>query len=403
MDLQRTPRHTPMTTHTDIKATGIATETSSLTLSKNILLVGNWRSDAGYAWKMIERFWIAIAEAFPARRTILCFPKVTDVNPEIYAAGIEIKEFNFDFRRPIALARFCRKHEIGLLYLTDRPYSSGIYPLLRASGVRKIVVHDHTPGQRSMPRPLKRTVKAAKVRTLGADAYIACSTHVFERLINVCCIPPDRCHLAENGIDLSKFAHPASTIRNELSLSPSTLLVVSCSRVHHYKRITDIVDAAALLGDLDIHFIHIGDGPDFDVLQSRIRHHGLEQRFTLLGQRDDVPEILSGCDIAVHASNGEVGLCLSILEFMAARLPVIVTDEPSVSRVIEPGVTGLTFPHGNEQALAAQVRVLANDGSERRRLGQAARAKTEAHYRIENTISSVVSVVRQTCPKLGQK
>lgn len=344
---------------------------------------------------MIERFWIAIGQAFPHQRTILCFPEVTTIDPEVRAAGIEIEQFDFDFRRPAALVKFCRDHGIGLIYLTDRPYSSGIYPLLRSNGVRKIVIHDHTPGQRTEPSSLKRIAKSVKVRMFGADAYIACSEQVLERFTKVCCIRPERCHLAQNGIDLTQFTYPHPTIREELSLASDTILVVSCSRVHQYKRITDIVDAAALLDDLDVHFIHIGDGPHFEALQSRIRHHGLGDRFTLLGRRRDVPEILPGCDIAVHASSGEVGLCLAILEFMASRLPIVVTDEPSVSRVIEPGKTGLTFPHGNVEALANQLRLLGTDQSFRGRLGRAARQEVEANYRIENTISSVVNVIRQ--------
>lgn len=361
----------------------------------NVLLVGNWRSDAGYAWKMIERFWIAIARALPDRRTILCFPEITRVDPEISAAGIELEQFAFDFRRPAAIARFCRDRDIELIYLTDRPYTSSMYPLLRAAGVRKIVVHDHTPGQRTEPSHLKRLAKTAKVRMFGADAYIACSEHVLERLTKVGCIDRERCHLALNGIDLSRFPHPHPTIRQELSLTPDTLLIVSCSRVHPYKRIFDIVDAAARVGDLNVRFIHIGDGPAFEALQSRIRERGLDGRFTLLGQRSDVPEILSGCDIAVHASSGEVGLSLSILEFMASRLAVVVTDEPTVSGIIDSGRTGLTFPHGDSQQLAAILRRLATDRHLRSRLGDAARSHVETRYRIENTIGSVVEVIKK--------
>src|SRR6185437_13533421 len=167
--------------------------------------------------------------------------------------------------------------------------------------------------------------------------------------------------------------HPLPTIRQELSLSPGTLLAVSCSRAHPYKRVSDIVDAAALLADLDLRFIHVGDGPELGALQSRIAQHGLDDRFTLLGQRNDVAQILSGCDMAIHASSGEVGLSLSILEFMASGLAVLVTDEPSVSQIINPGEDGLTFRHGNVEALAAGIRMLASDAQLRSNLGRAAR------------------------------
>lgn len=345
---------------------------------------------------MIEHFWIAIARAFPDRRTFLCFPEVRTISPEIPAAGIQVEEFTFDFRQPDVLARFCTDRDIELIYLTDRPYTSRVYSRLRRSGVRRIVVHDHTPGRRIRPSAPKAVLKKLAARAIGADAYIACSEQVLDRFATVGCLPRARCHLARNGIDISQFPQPNPTIRAELSLSPDTVLVVSCSRLHPYKRVQDIVDAAALLSDLDAHFIHIGDGPDLVPLQARIRERGLESRFTLLGGRSDVAQVLSGCDIAVHASSGEVGLCLAILEFMATGLALAVTDEPSVSQVIQPEVTGITFEHGNVSALAESLRTLAADPALRRRLGQAARKVVESQYHIEETIASVASAVKST-------
>ena len=363
---------------------------------KSILLVGSWPSDTGYAWKMIERFWIAIARAFPDRRTLLCFPEVRQVNPEILAAGIEIHEFNFDFKSPAALTQFCGIHNVGLIYLTDHPYTSMIYPKLRRSGVERIIIHDHTPGQRTRPPAIKRFFKSLRVRTLGADAYIACSEQVLDRLITVGCIPARQCHLAQNGVDLSQFPQPNPTIRQELRLPPEAVLAVSSSRLTPYKRVNDIVDAAALVGDANLHFIHIGDGPELDILKIRVRKYGIESRFTLLGRRNDVPRILSSCDIGVHASSGEVGLCLAILEFMATGLALAVTDEPTVSAIIEPDVTGLTYPHGNIIALAEVLRTLAANPALRKRLGQAARMTVQSKYRIEETTASVVHALQSS-------
>ena len=362
---------------------------------KNILLVGNWRSDTAYAWKMIEHFWLAIARTFADRQTILCFPEVATVSPEITDAGIKVVEFSFDFRNPRALIDFCLQHDIGLIYFTDRPYTSSVYRKLRAKGVRHIVIHDHAPGQRTRPSVIKSFWKKANARIYGADSYIACSEHVLNRLITVGCLPPNHCHLARNGLDLTPFSNPNPKIRKELALPPEVLLVVSCSRLHPYKRVSDIVDAAARVTDLPLHFIHIGDGPEFNSLRDRIRDHGLDARFTLLGKRDNVPELLSGCDIAVHASDGE-GLCLAMLEFMASGLALAVTDEPTVSGIIEPGVTALTFTHRNVAALASTLRTLGTNSQLRQRLGQAARNMVEAQFRIENTVSSVISALKST-------
>lgn len=345
---------------------------------------------------MIERFWLEIAQKFPERHKILCFPELGNTNPTLSAAGIEIVQFDFNFQKPIALYKFCRRHDIGLIYFTDRPYTSFIYYLLRRAKVQKIVIHDHTPGERTTPAGIKRIVKALNAHVFGADTYIACSDQVLARLTNVGCLPAHRCYLAQNGIDLMDFANAQSSIRTELSLPPDRLLVVSCSRVHPYKRITDIIDAAAQLRNAKLHFIHIGDGPELFALRRKIHALNLDNQFTLLGRRDDVANILSGCDIGVHASDGEVGLCLAILEFMASGLATVITNQPSVSGIIEPGVTGLTFRHRDITSLSETLRRLANDRTLRQQLGLAARAKINSNYSIENTISSVIYAITQT-------
>lgn len=345
---------------------------------------------------MIERFWIAIAKAFPDRHTILCYPEIRTVNPEIVAAGIEVTELSFNFCNVATLTQFCTDHKVGVIYLTDRPYTSALYPWLRRCGVERIIIHDHTPGQRTPPSAIKRSFKRLRARFFGADDYIASSEHVLNRLMTVGCIPASRCHLARNGLDLSQFPQPNPTIRHELGLHPETVLAVSSSRLTPYKRVNDIVDAAALVSDTNLHFIHIGDGPELDSLKTLIRKHRIADRFTLLGRRDDVARILADCDIGIHASEGEVGLCLAILEFMATGLALAVTNEPSVSAIIEPRVTGLTYAHGDSAALAGVLRKLASNPDLRKRLGTAARMMVHSHYGIEETIAAVIHAVQSS-------
>jgi glycosyltransferase involved in cell wall biosynthesis len=362
-----------------------------------LLLVGNWPSGTAYAWQMIEKFWCALARAHPERRTVLCFPTLTTVSPALLAAGIEVIDFDFDFSKPMELERFIRRHNIGHLYLSDRPYFSRVYRLLRGAGVQSITLHDHTPGERTVPKGLKRLAKAVAVRWMGCDAYIATTPYVVERLRHVVGVPPERCHLAQNGTTANPFSRADSTVRAELGLPEDTLLVVSCSRAAVYKRIHDIIDAAALVRThspyAPICFIHLGDGPDLERFVQHVRQKGLQGSFRLLGARSDVPQILAGCDIAVHASQGEVGYSLAQLEFMAAGLPSVVADEPSVCGCIRDGETGLLFRSGSPESLAGQLVRLIDEAALRERLGSAARQAVLAEYDLRDTIASVVKTV----------
>lgn len=358
---------------------------------KTLHLVGNWESDVGYAWKMIERFWIELARNH-AGRTILTFPKVRGLSPELKTSGIEIIEFKFDFSRPKELVRFVREQDVGHLYLTDQLYSSSVYRKLRRAGVETITFHDHTPGGRTIPTGPKRFLKTLKTRFAGADAYIATTEYIRERHLNVVCAPPARCYVARNGVHPNLYTRAQSTIRQELGISPDTVLIVSSSRATAYKRIHEIVDAAMWLQDRDVCFIHCGRGNDtkyFEALQERAR--GLNN-FRLLGDRNDVLKILPACDIAVHAAEGEVGYSLAMLEFMAAGLPTVVRNDPSVCGCIKDEVTGLLFKNTDELLTKLDRLIRSREG--RQRMGLAAQAVVLQKYRLTDTISSVVSIMK---------
>lgn len=366
----------------------------------NILLVGNWSSDTGYAWWLMEKFWVTIAERYqsPTRKVFVCFPKVTRVSQLLLDAGVEIVELNVDLSDVRPLWKFVKKYSIGTIYLTDRSYLSTTYPLLRLAGVKHIIVHDHTPGERTPPAGIKRLLKKciASSNLFSADAYIAVSSLVYERLRNVVMLPAERCHVATNGVEIDKFSSPASSdIRQTLGINPDDVLVVSSGRATHYKGIQYIIAAAALLAAKPVAaktlFIHCGDGPDFEIFKQQITASGLESTFRMLGARNDIPDILKSADIAVHASAGE-GLSLAILEFMAAGLAVVVPNATTVAQTIENGVTGLLFSPEDPKDLAKQLSTLIGSPTQREALGSAAQKVATEKYSLENTLSSITAI-----------
>lgn len=360
-----------------------------------ILCVANYASDVGYAWRLMEEFWAGIARANPGR-VMLCYPQMRAIPAVIASAPIEVVHFDFDFAKPAALVDFVRHHRIEHLYLTDRLYTSPLYRRLRKAGVRTITVHDHTPGARSRPGLVKRAVKWMRARSShAADAYIAVSQTVMDRFLNVCMLLPHCCHLARNGIDLLAKIE-AIEIRYQLGIPHDAIVVVSSGRVHEYKRITTIIEAAAMVDD-DIYFIHCGDGEDMQQCRELIRKRGLERRFFMLGKRDDVPSILAASNIAVHASKGEAA-SLAILEFMRAKLPVVLPDEPTVAQEVRHERDGLLYESGNAKELANAIVRLVDDAAFRHHMGQAAYAHV-LQYDLRKTIIEVVNVIGRMTAK----
>ena len=135
-----------------------------MTNKGNILLVANWESDVGFAWWLMENFWVTISTHF-SKEGIACYlmyPSITRIPETIQAAEIEVFEYNFQDHSLSNLnniRKFIRSNSIQYLYLSDSPAYSLFYILLRLYGVKRIVVHDHTPGERTMPGFIKKALK----------------------------------------------------------------------------------------------------------------------------------------------------------------------------------------------------------------------------------------------------
>lgn len=96
----------------------------------------------------------------------------------------------------------------------------------------------------------------------------------------------------------------------------------------------------------------------------------------LLGERNDVPDLLAQADLFALSSRSE-GMPLSILEAMAAGLPVVATAVGGIPEIVVAGETGLLVPPGDVEALTSALRELLAEPEKRRRLGAAGRRRAQ--------------------------
>ena len=140
------------------------------------------------------------------------------------------------------------------------------------------------------------------------------------------------------------------------------VLIVSVARLDPQKNPLGLIEAFARAGCPRCHLLMVGDG---SLRCSAPRVH-------FLGVRTDVAEILSSADIFALASHWE-GTPLSVMEAMAAGLPVVATRVGGVPELVEHGTTGLLVAPGDMQSFAAALAAVARDPQRRRELGEAAR------------------------------
>jgi glycosyltransferase involved in cell wall biosynthesis len=133
-----------------------------------------------------------------------------------------------------------------------------------------------------------------------------------------------------------------------------------------------------------VRLVVIGEGERKAELLALAEELGIDGRTTFLGVRRDVPELLPGFDIACLSSMYE-GLPITLIEAMAAGLPIVTTNSGSVSDLVEDGKEGFLVPVGDVATFADRIERLARDESLRRQLGKSGRVRVENAFTIEHT------------------
>ncbi|MEM6551501.1 MAG: glycosyltransferase [Planctomycetota bacterium] len=123
----------------------------------------------------------------------------------------------------------------------------------------------------------------------------------------------------------------------------------------------------------------IGDGPERGFIEQQVRVLGLRERMVLAGVREDARQLLPGADVAVLSSKSE-GMSVTILEAMAAGVPVVATDVGGNGELIEHGKTGLLTHAEDAEALGAAMAALVKDRNVAGGYAAAAKARFLANF-----------------------
>ena len=153
-------------------------------------------------------------------------------------------------------------------------------------------------------------------------------------------------------------------------------LLVSVGRLKEPKTFELLVEALGRVG-VPYRAAIAGDGPDRPAVEAAVARTGA--RVELLGTHGEVPRLLAGADAFVLSSASE-GMPISVLEAMAAGLPVVASAVGGVPELVVDGETGLLVPPGDADALADALERVLGDAELRRRMGEAARRRAEEEF-----------------------
>lgn len=175
-----------------------------------------------------------------------------------------------------------------------------------------------------------------------------------------------------NAVDVGPPPPPRPGSRRPVEL-------VSVGRLATPKDFSTLITALGLLPRGEARLVVLGDGPLRPALEREIDECGLREHVDLVGEVRDVTPHLRSADVFVLASRSE-GMPMSVLEAMAAGLPVVASDVGGVHEVVDDGTTGFLVPPGDAPVLAERLGRLVRDGALRAAAGAAARRRVEEGF-----------------------
>jgi L-malate glycosyltransferase len=162
------------------------------------------------------------------------------------------------------------------------------------------------------------------------------------------------------------------------------------------KDVGTVLRAAAKVAELEprVRWALAGDGQERAALEALAAELGIQDRVLFLGDITEVPAFLQHCRVGVLTPSGNEGLSNTILEYMAARLPVVATDCGGNKELVREGETGYVVPIGDAKALADAVVALVRQPETARQYGANGRRVIESTHRPEQVAARFAALYR---------
>ena len=205
-----------------------------------------------------------------------------------------------------------------------------------------------------------------------------------------------------NGIPDVGAVRARAEVRAEIGVAPDAPMALTAGSMTPQKAQHVMVEAFARMSARvpGARLVIAGDGALRADLERRIAELGIGEGVTLLGARNDVPDLLGAADLFVLSSVRE-GLPMSLLEAMRASLPSVVTSIGGTPEVVREGEHAHLVPAGDVDAMAEALRDLLTDLPRARQWGAAARARWLAHFTGESMVLATEREYREALVRHG--
>ncbi|HEY0427334.1 MAG TPA: glycosyltransferase [Pyrinomonadaceae bacterium] len=289
-------------------------------------------------------------------------------------------------------ARLLRENKIEIVHTHD--FYTNVFGILAARLAKvpvKIASKRETGGMRSgAQKQIEKRIFSV------ADAIVANSKAVREFLRETG-VPSEKIDVIYNGLDLARL-EPAGTTRAEicaefdLPVGENIKFITLVANLRHkIKNQPMFLRAAHRISQRvpGAHFVLAGEGELKNDLESLARELNIAGKTHFIGRCTKIPELLSISFAGVLTSVSE-GFSNSILEYMAARLPVVATRVGGAGEAIIEDENGFLIESGDDEALAEKLNFLLENPEKARQSGERGRKFVEERFscdaQLENTL-----------------
>jgi glycosyltransferase involved in cell wall biosynthesis len=202
-------------------------------------------------------------------------------------------------------------------------------------------------------------------------------------------VSPDKIDILYNGVDMAAYAFENAdpSVPRSLGIPEGAPVIGTVANLRPVKDLPLFLRAARIVASAapDAVFLIVGRGPLRDELARLAAELGIASRVFFTDGKGAVVDYLHRMTVACLSSSSE-GFSNSILEYMAAGLPVVATDVGGNREAIEHGVTGYIIADRSPESFGAPVIELLRDATLRARMGQAGFERCRACFDIDHAV-----------------
>lgn len=329
---------------------------------------------------------------------VISLSNIGEVGKRIQDLGIPVEALNMKPGVPNPLAIFQLTRKINALkpdlvhtWMYHANLIGGISARLAGVPAVTWAIHHSNLSSKQNKRSTLAVVRVCSWLSRHIPNRIICCSEVARYIHTKVGYPNEKFFVIPNGINLEHFTPDVSAhdlVRAELGLSEDTALIGLFARFDSQKNHKGFIRAAGLLHAQrpTVHFILAGRdiGTNNSDLVRWMKEAGVHNVCHLLGQRDDIPRLMTALDISTSSSWGEAFPNV-VAEAMACCVPCVVTDVGDSAYIV--GDTGLVVPPGDDAALAdAWNTLLALPDEKRELLGGRARERVAGNFELSKIV-----------------